>query len=159
MFIRIKKIKGKEYAYEVKNEWTRKRSRQKVISYIGRVYRFNLKNDVDFLEFERIPNIDDYFSQNSKAKIINDLIKWELYRFDINRKEFLIEIENMHVKKDTKNVALLINEGFLCNVTLKNLLEFKLKGDETDAYRFAKCFIEAGIKVPKEIFIGIFGNL
>ena len=39
MFIRGKKIKGKEYAYLVKNEWQPWGSRQKVTKYLGKIHK------------------------------------------------------------------------------------------------------------------------
>lgn len=156
MFFRIKKIKGREYAYVVENEWGRKGSRQRVKGYLGRVYRLSLSDDVGFLSFIKINALEDYISNNEKNKIINDLIEWELFRFDINKEEFLIDLNNKKIQKNKKNVVLLINDGFMCNLTLKNLLDFKTEGDEqTDGYRLARAFVEAGIKVPQEVFVGI----
>lgn len=159
-FFRIKKIKGKEYVYIVENEWKRKGSRQKVKGYIGRAYRFDLANNADFLEYLKIQNAHDYIEINQKNRIINDLIEWELYRFGIDKNNFLIDLGNKRIQKSNKNVAFLINDGFMCSLTLKNLLEFKAEGDEqADAYRLARAFVEAGIKVPQEIFIGVFSKL
>ncbi len=160
VFFRIKKIKGKEYAYIVENEWKRKGSRQKVKGYIGRVYRFDLKNNVDFLEYFKIENVQNYIENNEKNKIVNDLIEWEIFKFSINKQEFLIDLNNAKLQKNKKNVALLVNEGFMCSLTLKNLIEYKTEGDEQgDGYRLARAFVEAGIKVPQEIFVGLFGKL
>ncbi|MDP3765612.1 MAG: hypothetical protein Q8R04_03800 [Nanoarchaeota archaeon] len=154
-FFRVKKIKGKEYAYIVENKWKRKGSRQKVKGYIGKVYRFDLLHDVDFLEYSKIGNVQDYIENSDKDKIINDLIEWELFKFGINKEDFTIDLSNIKIKKNKKNVALMINEGCMCNLTLKNLLEFKQEDEQTDGYRFARAFVEAGIKVPREIFVGI----
>ncbi|MBS3114503.1 hypothetical protein J4448_05365 [Candidatus Woesearchaeota archaeon] len=209
-FFRIKKIKGKEYAYIVENKWKptaksvelnassrdeRERakrsrtqlsrehltlrgidmrgsrrdslamskprgSRQKVKEYVGRVYRFNLMNNVNFLEYFKIEDVQNYIEINQKNKIINDLIEWELYKFNVNKNEFSIDLNSKKIQKNNKNVAFFINEGFMCDFTLKNLLEFKPEGDEqADGYRLARAFVEAGIKVPQEIFIGVFGKL
>ena len=160
VFFRVKKIKGKEYAYLVENEWRRKGSRQKVKDYIGRVYRLNLVNDIDFLQYRKIENIQSYIENNDKNNIINDLIEWELFKFGIKKEEFSIDIINAKIQKGKKNIALWINEGFMCDYTLKNLLEFKSEGDEEiDGYRLAKSFVEAGIKVPQEIFVGLYQKL
>jgi hypothetical protein len=60
MFFRIKKIKGKEYAYLVENEWKKNSSRQKVKQYIGRVYRLAQKNNLDFISFLKSKhNVED----------------------------------------------------------------------------------------------------
>ena len=160
MFFRIKKIKGKEYAYIVENEWHKKGSRQKVKGYIGRAYRFNLLNNVDFLEYLKIQDAQNYIEKNSKNKIINDLVEWELFRFGISKQEFSIDLNSIKIQYKKKDVALLINDGFMCNLTLKNLLDFKAEGDEgIDGYRLARAFVEAGIKVPQEVFVGLFGKL
>ena len=160
MFFRIKKIKGKEYAYLVENEWNKKSSRQKVKSYLGKVYRFNLAKEADFLDYLKIQDIQDYVNNNNKNKIISDLIEWELFKFGIDKEEFSIDLNNAKIQKNRKRVALFINEGFMCGLTLKNLLNFELEGDEqNDGYRLARTFVEAGIKVPQEVFVGIFSKL
>ncbi|MBI2659240.1 hypothetical protein HYX05_04050 [Candidatus Woesearchaeota archaeon] len=159
-FFRIKKIKGKEYAYVVENEWKRKGSRQKVKGYLGRAYRLDLKNNVDFLEFLKTENFQNYVESSEKNKIISDLIEWELYRFGADKNIFSINLNNKKIQKSNKDVVFLINDGFMCSFTLKNLLEFGIENDEqADGYRFARAFVEAGIKVPQEIFIGLFGKL
>ena len=159
-FFRIKKVKGKEYAYVVENWWGRKGSRQKVKGYLGRAYIFNLLNDVDFLEHFKIAGMQSYIEKNEKNKIINDLIEWELFKFGVIKEGFSIDVNQKTVQRNKKNVALLINDGFMCSLTLKNLLEFKPEGDEEiDGYRFARAFVEAGIKVPQNVFVGLFGKL
>ncbi len=171
-FFRIKKIKGNEYAYVVENEWQTtaksvgnlrgikpRGSRQKVKEYIGKVYRFDLKNNVDFLQFIKNKNLEEYVNNNGKNKIINDLVEWELFEFGISKDEFSIDLNNMKIQKKKKNVALLINDGFMCNLTLKNLLVFKPGDESSDGYRLARAFVEAGIRVPQEVFVGIFNKL
>ena len=160
MFFRIKKIKGKEYAYIVENEWRQKGSRQKVKEYAGRVYRLNLMNNVDFLEYFKIEDVQNYIEINQKNKVINDLIEWELFKLNVNKNEFLIDLNSKKIQKNNKNVAFFINEGFMCDFTLKNLLEFKPEGDvQADGYHLARAFVEAGIKVPQEVFVGLFGKV
>lgn len=160
MFFRIKKIKGKEYTYIVENEWKRKSSRQKVRGYMGRVYRLDLKNNADFSEYIKIEDIQSYIEGNDKNKIIDDLVHWELFKHNADKEEFLIDVSASRIEKGKKRVAFHINDGFMCDVTLRNLLEFKAEGEEEeDGYRFARCFVEAGIKVPQEVFVGLFSKL
>lgn len=159
VFFRIKKIKGNEYAYAVENEWKANTSRQKVKGYLGKAYRFDLKNDIDFKQFVKADSIKGYIEGNDKSKIINDLLEWELFRFDVDKSVFLIDFGNKKIRKSKRDVVLLINEGFLCSLTLMNLLEFKLADEHIDAYRFARVFVEAGIKVPQEVFVALFEKL
>ncbi len=160
MFFRIKKIKGNEYVYIVENEWKAKGSRQKVKGYVGRSYRFALKNEVDFLQFMKIESLESYINSSEKHKVITDLVEWEMFKFGISRQEFSIDLSNRVIQKNSKNVVFLVNEGFMCGVTLENLLGFKATGDEqADAHLLARALVEAGIKVPNEVFIGLYGNL
>jgi len=160
VFFRIKKIKGKEYAYLVENDWHRKGSRQTVKDYLGRVYRFELKNNVDFLEYLKIGSVKSYIDNNALKKIIDDLIKLELFKFGVDNEEFRVDLDYHTIQKNGKNVTLMINDGFMCGLTLKNLLNFELENDEEqDGHRLARAFVESGIKVPQEVFIELFGKL
>ena len=159
-FYRIKNIKGKEYAYLVENEWAKGSSRQKVKDYLGRAYRFDLKHNVDFLEYLKADDAQAYVEKNDKNRIISDLIEWELFKFGINKEDFSIDLKGIKIQKNKKNAVILINDGFMCSLTLKNLLGFRVDGnEEAKGYDLARAFIESGIKVPKEIFVGIFGKL
>ena len=159
-FFRIKKVKGREYGYIVENTWSKKGSRQKVMGYIGRVYRFSLVKNIDFFKYLNIENFQDYIEKNDKNKIIWDLVGWELHKFDVSSEIFTIDLGSKTIQKNKKNVILLINEGFLCSLTLANLLDFNPgRVEEIDGFNFARAFVETGIKVPNEIFVGLFGKL
>jgi len=152
-FIRTKKIKSYEYAYLVENVWRKrpkKGSRQKVKAFLGRVYKPELKNDLNFVKEEV------YVRDNSFKQIVKDLVEFELLKHDV--KDFFVDFDKNLVLRNNRKVALQINEGFLCNYTLKNLINFKLEEEEA-GYSLAKAFVEAGIKVPQELFIKIFEKL
>mgnify|MGYP001586848381 CR=1 FL=1 len=159
-FFRIKKIKGKEYAYIVENEWKKKGSRQKVIGYAGRIYKFNVKNGINFLEFRKIENAEKYVAENGFRKIITDLTEWELFRHEICKNNFAIDLNSMKIMQNGRNVVLMINEGFMCSLTLKNIFEFRPEGDESnDGYRLASAFVESGIKIPQDEINSLFGKI
>ena len=160
MFFRIKKIKGKEYAYIVENEWQTKGSRQKVKSYIGRAHRFGLKNEIGFLQFIKAETLESYIRNAQRHKIISDLVEWEIFKFGLSKQEFSIDLNERTIKKNGKNAVFLVNDGFMCSLTLKNLLDFKAEGDEQkDARSLARAFVESGIKVPQEVFIGLYEKI
>ena len=107
----------------------------------------------------KIRNLEDYLKNNIYRKILKDLIKWEIFRFGINQEEFVFDLGKGKIKKDNKDVVLMINNGLMCNHTLKNLLDFKSSGDEeSDGYYLARFFVEAGIEIPREVFVGIFSK-
>ena len=102
MFIRVKKIGGKEYAYLVENRWRRrgtkngqKGARQKVNGYLGRLYSFDKKRDIGFLEYHSIDDMRHYINNNDKVKVIRDLIDWEISRH---------EVKDIHVNFDEKEI-------------------------------------------------------
>jgi|SRR3990167_2556092 len=161
-FIRTKKIDGKEYAYLVENRWYKRKyngknkgPRQRVKKYLGRVYSFNKTENIDFFTFKKISSLEQYLKSNSnnKNRVFRDLIEWELFRHNINKEEFIIDLSNKKIMKGSKEVSLRMNEGFLNSFTLTRL--FNLKSG--DSYYLAKCFVEAGIEIPQEVFVGVFG--
>ena len=159
-FIRTKKIDGKEYAYLVENKWYKRKAkgrgrgpRQRVSKYLGRVYVFDKVNDVDFYNFMKINDLEGYL-KNNKSTVFRDLVEWELFRHSINKEDITIDYTNKKILKNNKEISLRMNEGFLNSFTLNRL--FGLRAG--DSYYLAKCFVEAGIQIPKEVFVGVFGK-
>jgi hypothetical protein len=162
-FIRTKNISGKDYAYLVSNKWYKRKHkgknkgpRQKVSKYLGRVYSFDKVKDTDFYSFRKIKDLEGYLKKNSKYKMFRDLVEWEVFRHNINKEEFTIDYSNKKVinKNTKKEVSLGMNGGFLCSFTLSRLLNL---GSGSSHY-LAKAFVEAGIEVPQELFVGVFGK-
>lgn len=169
MFIRTKRIKGNDYAYLVRNVW-RKRpksgergSRQKVSKYLGRIYRFEDIYHNSFVEFYKIKDIKDfnkYIDNKSKKDIIKDLIKIGL--INIGFKEQGRLLVNDDLKFDIDNLTfsdkavIEMNEGFLCKDTVSKIINFKAGDEEREGYNLANAFVEAGLKVPEEVFVGYY---
>lgn len=180
-FIRVKEIgkkNGKKYryAYLVENKWRKrlkggkKGSRQKVSKYLGKVLNFDKVKEMSFFEFINVKENSAYL-ESSKDKIVNDLVKYELFLrgfedlneilekekiiFDLKQKRF-VDLGGKEEK-----VVLEMNEGFLCKYTIGKLLKFKAKGDDEReiGIELAKTFLETGLNVPKEIFVGYFGKV
>lgn len=171
MFFRIKKIKGKEYAYKVKNKWINGSSRQKVVGYIGRIYRLQRKRDLLFEDFVKNVLKKDYekYLQNLDFdEAIMDLARYEFYRNGAELKnqneaafnELSIAISKNSITSGGKDIALKINDGFLCNATLKEIFETGLREEEQEAgLDFAHKLVNAGLDVPKEVFVRLYDKL
>jgi len=160
-FIRVKKINGNEYAYLVENKWYKrgfkgkgKGPRQKVGKYLGKAYYFNKGQDIDFFTFKKIENLEEYLKNNAREKIIRELVEWEVFRHNIDKSRFTIDLSDKKITANNKEVSLKMNEGFLNSFTLSRL--FNMRSNE--GYYLAKCFVEAGIEIPKEVFAGLFGR-
>ncbi len=161
-FIRTKNIKGNEYAYLIKNRWlkTRKQSKQKVIGYLGRVIKPVLKEgmkDISFFDFYNIYEPEDYLEESGKEKIVEDLLGYELARHDSNGYKINFDYGDCSLTNEKRKVVVKINDGFMCSHTIKALKDFSAQGEEEEVgLELAKAFVNAGIDVPKDIFIGYF---
>ena len=166
VFIRKKRIKKKsrniyEYAYLVENKWmkrprTGKRGvRQKVMGFLGRSFRFEPVHDVGFFEYLNVQDVEEYVNAKEFHEIVEDLLKWEFFKHNVSE-EFRVKLKEKSVLRNDKGVALEMNEGFLCNYTLGRLLNRVVKPGEDAGYVFANAFVEAGIKIPKELFVKVY---
>lgn len=151
MFIRKKKIKGNEYAYLVANKYNKKKgqSRQKSLTYLGRIIRF--------------PESKDQINAKSiNQSITNELAPrgFEQKNKQLIRGGIVVDVQKARVTKLNKPACLEINQGFLCAHTLHNLLNFQPpKSTNSDvAKAFASAFVNAGININQDSFISIFNN-
>ena len=160
MFIRIKKRKNAKYAYLVRNRRykTKPRHRQKVVRYLGRV-----------LTPEKQPGIKvDITNLTFKESVIN-LLKTELINHDFKEKnnEFIqdnikVSIEDKTVTKNNKIVSIELNEGFLNNYTLKELLNFEFNIKQPpliQGHNLANLLISSGIKLSPSKFLKLFKKI
>ena len=149
-FLRLKKIKGNEYAYLVENQWTSKGPRQEVKRYLGRVHKFSGDSN-------SVLNLE-----GGKKELLRNLVSFELGKINGRLEKEKIEFDRKGLRfvKGKKNCVLGLNEGFMCNYTLQRILRFRKTNDiEVDSIKLAKFFIEAGFAVPKEAFIAFFERL
>lgn len=172
MFIRIKKIKGLEYAYLVKSIWKDKTARQKVVQYLGKIYILIKTNTASFETFcqQERKNLEN---ADLKA-IIQALMEWTLWQHGfvpvddpLIQKKWLLENgkvvgdpEKLKITSGKKEVTLKISDGYMNSFTLKELLNIQIN-KKTEEQRqaatlLAKAFIDAGIQVPQDIFIEVF---
>jgi hypothetical protein len=158
-FYRIKKIKGKEYVYLVKNKWTKKGTRQSVSKYLGKLIRLQKSENASNLPFE-ISDIDD----KDPKTIVDMIVRNELISHGFKKtKEDLVMGETKYKNKTliSKNkVVYHMNEGFFSDHSLKRLLNFNFMGDESStATEMASAFVNAGIEIPQDIFILFFKKI
>ncbi len=171
MFVRIKKIKGLEYAYLVKNVWKGKTPRQKVVQYLGRVHAPPKGISCSFDEFcaqekKRITEKTAY------PEIVCALFEWTLIQHGFTKDPLIKKkwrYDNGKIVGDSekctfftkkRDVTLKINEGYMNAFTLKELLAIRLNKNLDEprqaATLLARAFVNAGIAVPQDVFIEIF---
>src|SRR3989338_798472 len=165
MYIRKKAIRNRKtgkvyhYAYMVQNTWRKKGARQKVKHYLGKVYPFPLVQELDFFMHAKIALDQKEEAQKSLGfkTLIQKLCEWELAKHGVEG--FEIDWVSGRILKEGKPASIEMNEGMLNSFTLRRLLTFKAKiSEEETGYALAKAFVEAGVKVPQEVFIAGFGK-
>src|SRR3989338_7166385 len=115
-FVRVKRISGGEYAYLVENSWTERGARQKVGKYLGKVYRPEKAKSEGLGAFLGISDVGRHMRTNEFKSIAADLTRLELHKHGLKEDEFAINFDESSVKNSRgKNIAIAMNEGFLCS--------------------------------------------
>lgn len=175
MFLREKRVKNKKYLYAVENCWKKGKVRQRVKKYLGRVEELPVKRSIGFERFvedKKGQELYVFLDNNDADTIIYALVEWVLYR-----KGFLIRKgfaekgklranlkRRMKILCKNKGVfCIKCKEGYLNNLSINMLLNAGpgQEGDidkKEEAFRFARMFVEGGIKVPKEVFVDLFAK-
>lgn len=76
--------------------------------------------------------------------------------------KILINLTEKTVRQGSKKVVIATNEGFICDNTIKDMLEYKPgegKTEEALGMELAKRLLEAGLKADDEEFVAIFESL
>lgn len=167
MYIRIKKIKGIEYAYLVKSYWSKRKKtpKQKTIKYLGRVYKFKKIKNNPLEKHLKIEDIEEYFKKSPIKKIVKDIIKLELFNHNFKQRKDFFEQDNIIVNFKTKKVynsltnkqvCIEINNNFISTKTLRNLINLIIPPGLTNQQickYLANSFLSTGINLPEDKFI------
>jgi hypothetical protein len=152
MFVRVKKIKGKPYAYLVENEWTPWGSRQKVSKYLGKtitITRFS----------EGLAELPPGLQPAIIEAVAQELQNHGFVRDDnlLKQEDITVNLAEKTVRHKNKKIALAMNEGYLCDHTLQQLLTFSPEEKpEESAKKLASLVLEAGLKLSNEQFVHLF---
>jgi len=152
MFVRVKKIKGKPYAYLVENEWTPWGSRQRVVKYLGKTH-----------EPSRIAEGLLELPAELQAAM-TEAVAQELKNHGFSRKgttltkdTIMVNLAEKTVRDKNKKVVLAMNEGYLCDHTFTELLNYvPEEKHEVNAKKLAGLVLEAGLKLSNEQFVHLF---
>ena len=163
VFVRIKRISGKEYAYLVSNSWTGSGPRQKVSEYLGKAIRpAKAKSEGlgAFLGITSDRELADWIAKSSFAEIAAALIKLELKNHDMeDSRGYKTNAEKAEFTDENgKKTVFAFNDGFLCSYTAKKLLDYDGAADYS-GYNLADALTAAGIAAEKDVFILLFGKM
>ena len=170
MFIRKKRIKGKDYAYLVRNTWTRRGARQKVSQYLGKVHILEQQHALSFEAFLQQLGIAyvDYVATIHPQRFIHHIVGYELHKHGFHHvqgtvwasEDLVVDLEKATVTSTTPHsasVVLQLNNDFLCDATLQALNQFTPMADEQQtAVSLAKAFVKAGIALNPTLYVDVY---
>jgi hypothetical protein len=157
VFVRTKNIKGRDYAYLVRNIWTSEGPRQRVVRYIGAVHRPERVGDAslsaDFMKTERVLDV-------LRGMVANELSNhgFQLENGDWKCGELSVCLKKGSVGFRGRKGVLRLNEGFMCDDTIRMLQKTLLK-DKIEGKELAEAILEAGIKIEPESFVALYSRL
>lgn len=154
-FIRIKTRKNArnevdEYGYLVNNSWGKRKKmpKQKVVGYLGRIYRFD-NSSLDYVIGE------GNFHIELRRLIENQLLALGFDKLDGKylKDEVIVDMEGLKVlNKKGKDCLIMVNNGFICNLSLKKLFAIEHPKVE-DASYIAKSLRAAGVNIDGDNFV------
>jgi len=170
MFVRIKNIQKKRYAYMVKNTWSKRKkvSRQKVVRYLGPIVTLEKTNEKHFHDYHGIEDMQKFLKLFPSRTIFTKLLELELVNHGFEKKGNKMTKDDITVSLSTRNVAkgslpivLELNEGFISNYTLSKLYNFRSKtfNPKKEGLDFANIYLQAGMSMNDEVFVALFNKV
>lgn len=160
MFVRAKTIKGKKYAYLVKNQWKKGKVRQHVKKYLGPIVVISDKIDSFDL-------IDIDFSASSKDCIRN-IISNEFIPYGFVRKQarlvfkdIIISFSNNKITNKGSDCVLFVNDRYLYGGLIDDMQNFFAPESSEDrpGKKLAQVFSDSGISISQEEFINLYKKI
>ncbi len=162
MFLRIKHIKGNDYAYAVGSRWTPKGPRQVSKKYLGRVLSLS-RSDAP-------PFSDAAFAETHTPKeTLKAVYASELSAYGFTQKSkrlyekdgLVASVDGFSIKKEGKEIVLVNGEGYLCSYLLQKVARYLPKREslQEDTERFAKLVTAAGLHLSEEASVAWFSRI
>lgn len=153
-FVRVKKIKGQKYAYLVENQWTSKGSRQKVVKYLGKVHALG--------ETENVGSGTGQFSE-VVLQSVKEVLKLQGFVEKEGKwfsEHIAVDFKDLSVRQNHRTAVLQMNDGFLCDHTLKEAVNFQVPEEHDAAARkLAGVIVAAGLRLSPEDFARLFETI
>ncbi len=149
MFVRVKNIKNKPYAYLVENEWTPWGSRQRVTKYLGKTHLLERTADAQAI----LPAGREAVVEAIAQELLNHGFTRE--GSTLNKEGISVNLSDKTVRLKGRKAVLGMNEGYLCDHTFSELHQLKA----SDPKEAASKALEAGLKLSPEQFVHLFEQI
>ncbi|MFW6230658.1 MAG: hypothetical protein ACOC32_01395 [Nanoarchaeota archaeon] len=164
MFIRQKIIYNQPYAYLVRTRWDKrsKKVKQKVSRYLGKIHNPDRIRNTAFSDYHDV-DISSYLESADLKRIVADLVELEFHRHGfVKKSKYVMTNGILDVELDRLKKVFAMNEGFMNKHTVRDIFTYdKLleEGTTRVPFKFAALFVNAGIDIDKELFIGLYEKL
>lgn len=156
MFVRLKKINGREYGYLVENTWTSQGPRQTVTGYIGKIIRPPRVHTTPFTPANG--TYRDIITQILHHTLLDHGFSSDGNTYQKDRTS--INLRTHTVAENGKPAVLAIDQGFLCDHTISQLLTLTHKEKPEEAmHALAHALVKAGITISTENMVTLFEGL
>ncbi|PIN87838.1 hypothetical protein COV12_01650 [Candidatus Woesearchaeota archaeon CG10_big_fil_rev_8_21_14_0_10_32_24] len=154
VYIRIKKISNKPYAYLVESQSTKQGPRQRVKQYLGRIHTVEQQDNEKYVVVGK-----------TKKEFLQEMLLRELKPAGFKENKEIYSFQELHFcpknltlkKKNQKEAVIKLNEGYLCSFTMNRLHKFAKTDDmNKDAFLLAKYFLEAGLTISEKEFVSFY---
>ncbi|MBI2672351.1 hypothetical protein HYX16_05440 [Candidatus Woesearchaeota archaeon] len=167
VFIRLKKRAKKSgevyyYAYLVNNKWVNLSPKQEIKLYLGRYHKIDSKTTENIILPKNIKKNQIFAFLLKKVLLVHGFKPKDKFLFH-HPNGFLVNLKANKVvdKKTQKQVCLGLNQGYLCDCTLKKLFDFSInpKNKKEKGPKLIKVLLDVGINLHKDLFMEIFNIL
>ncbi len=160
MFIREKKINGKNYAYLVSTRWDKrsKKVKQKVSKYLGKVAYLDKIKEKSFKDYYEV-DVERYAYERELNDIVPDLVELDLFRHGFEKKDGMMLNGEHSIDPRAVKGVFYMNEGYLSEDMLNQILRYDKilgKSESRIPFKFAELFVAAGLSIDKDLFVALY---
>lgn len=162
MFIRVKTISGKKYAYLCESVWRDQKNQQVVKQYLGKIF--------DAGETPAISAVVEINKEHLLTQLLSQTLGAAGFSKN-NEKEFVwsreIDGQILHVNEQSfavknekdKEIIIKVNDGYICSQTLLSLHKILQEPSTDQGQELARSFVDCGFRLEPELFVTIFTRL
>ena len=159
MFIRIKTISGKKYAYLCESVWREQKNQQVVKQYLGKIF--------DAGETPAIVAVPEMKKETLLVQLLTQTLGMAgfvkhstLWSREVDGQMLIINDQTLAVKSQKdKDVIVKINDGYICSQALLSLHKILQEPVTDKGQELARAFVDAGFRLAPELFVLIFTTL
>lgn len=162
MFIRVKTISGKKYAYLCESVWRDSKNQQVVKQYLGKIFDAGETPSIQAIaQINKETLLTQLLSQTLGAAGFSKNNKDEsVWSKEIDAQNLLVNEQSFAVKNSKdKEIIIRINDGYICSQTLLALHKVLQEPSTDQGQELARAFVDAGLRLSPGFFVDIYTQL